>query len=98
MTARLVTVRERNSGRDYEHPYDALILSTGAAPLLPPLPDIERDGRCTVCNIPDVKRIKAWIKEYWACRAVVVGGGYIDLEMAKQLVRHGESLVAVVEA
>ena len=58
-TARMVNVRERNSGREYVQPYDALILSTGASPLLPPLPGIERDGHFTVRNVPDVERIKA---------------------------------------
>ena len=97
-TARLVTVRERNSGREYEQPYDALILSTGAAPLLPPIPGIERDGHFTVRNVPDVERIKAWIKACRACRAVVVGGGFIGLEMAEQLVRHGGLSVTVVQS
>ena len=96
--ARLVKVRERNSSREYEQPYDALILSTGATPLLPPIPGIEREGHFTVRNIPDVERIKAWIKECRACHAVVVGGGYIGLEMAEQLVRHGGLSVTVVEA
>ncbi|MEX2490564.1 MAG: FAD-dependent oxidoreductase [Nitrospirales bacterium] len=96
--ARLVKVRERNSGREYEQPYDALILSMGATPLLPPIPGIERQGHFTVRNIPDVERITAWIKECRACRAVVVGGGYIGLEMAEQLVRHGGLSVTVVEA
>ena len=97
-TTRLVTVRERNSGREYEQPYDALILSTGAAPLLPPIPGIERDGHFTVRNVPDVERIKAWIKACRACRAVVVGGGFIGLEMAEQLVRHGGLSVTVVQS
>jgi NADPH-dependent 2,4-dienoyl-CoA reductase/sulfur reductase-like enzyme/rhodanese-related sulfurtransferase len=97
-TERLVKVRERNSGREYEQPYDALILSTGATPLLPPIPGIEREGHFTVRNIPDVERIKAWIKECRVCRAVIVGGGYIGLEMAEQLVRHGGLSVTVVEA
>lgn len=96
--ARLVKVREQNSGREYEQPYDALILSMGATPLLPPIPGIERQGHFTVRNIPDVERITAWIKECRACRAVVVGGGYIGLEMAEQLVRHGGLSVTVVEA
>jgi len=96
--ARLVKVRERNSGREYEQPYDALILSTGATPLLPPIPGIEREGHFTVRNIPDVERIKAWIKDCRVCRAVVVGGGYIGLEMAEQLVRHGGLSVTVVES
>ncbi len=97
-TARLVTVRERHSGRLYQHPYDALILSTGAAPLRPPIPGIERDGHFMVRNIPDVERITDWIRECRACRAVVVGGGYIGLEMAEQLVRHGGLSVSIVEA
>ena len=96
--ARLVTVRERISGREYEQPYDALILSTGAAPLLPPIPGIEREGHFTVRSVPDVERIKAWIKDCRACRAVVVGGGFIGLEMAEQLVRHGGLSVAVVQS
>jgi NADPH-dependent 2,4-dienoyl-CoA reductase/sulfur reductase-like enzyme/rhodanese-related sulfurtransferase len=97
-TARMVRVRERISGREYEQPYDALILSTGATPLLPPIPGIDREGHFAVRNIPDVERIKAWIKDCRACRAVVVGGGYIGLEMAEQLVRHGGLSVSVVEA
>lgn len=96
--ARLVKVRERHSGREYDQPYDALILSMGATPLLPPIPGIERQGHFTVRNIPDVERIKAWIKECRACHAVVVGGGYIGLEMAEQLIRHGGLSVTVVEA
>jgi NADPH-dependent 2,4-dienoyl-CoA reductase/sulfur reductase-like enzyme/rhodanese-related sulfurtransferase len=97
-TARLVKVRERISGRAYEKRYDALILSTGATPLLPPISGIEREGHFTVRDIPDVERIKAWIKDCRACRSVVVGGGYIGLEMAEQLVRHGGLSVTVVEA
>lgn len=96
--ARLVKVRERNSGHEYEQPYDALILSTGATPLLPPIPGIEREGHFPVRNVPDVERIKAWIKNCRACRAVVVGGGFIGLEMAEQLVRHGELSVSIVQS
>ena len=97
-TARLVKVRDGLSGREYEQPYDALILSTGATPLLPPIPGIEREGHFTVRNVPDVERIKAWIKDCRACRAVVVGGGFIGLEMAEQLVRHGGLSVSIVQS
>src|ERR1019366_6788161 len=81
----VVTVRELATGRDYEQPYDSLVLSTGAAPLRPPIPGIDRAGHFTVRNIPDVENIMGWIKGCHACRAVVVGGGYIGLEMAEQL-------------
>ncbi len=95
--ARVVRVRELDTGREYGQPYDALVLSTGSSPLKPPIPGIDRAGHFTVRNIPDVERIMAWIKDCTACRAVVVGGGYIGLEMAEQLKRRGLG-VTVVEA
>jgi NADPH-dependent 2,4-dienoyl-CoA reductase/sulfur reductase-like enzyme/rhodanese-related sulfurtransferase len=94
---RQLKVREVDTGKDYVCSYDALILSTGAAPLRPPIPGIDRPGHFTVRNIPDVEKIMGWIKDCHACRAVVVGGGYIGLEMAEQLSRRGLA-VAVVEA
>lgn len=94
---RRVKVRELDSGREYEQPYDALVLSTGAAPLKPPIPGIDRPGHFTVRNIPDVEKIMAWINQTAARNAVVVGGGYIGLEMAEQLKRRGLA-VTVVEA
>lgn len=96
-TRQLVKVREVDTTREYEQPYDTLVLSTGASPLKPPIPGIDRPGHFTVRNIPDVERITAWIKDCNGCRAVVVGGGYIGLEMAEQLARRGLS-VTVIEA
>jgi NADPH-dependent 2,4-dienoyl-CoA reductase/sulfur reductase-like enzyme/rhodanese-related sulfurtransferase len=96
-TAQVVKVRELATGREYEQSYDSLILSTGASPLRPPIPGIERAGHFTVRNIPDVEHIMAWIKDCNACRAVVVGGGYIGLEMAEQLKHRGLG-VTLVEA
>jgi len=96
-SAQVLKVRELATGRDYEQPYNALILSTGASPLKPPIPGIDRPGHFTVRNIPDVERIMAWIKDCHACRAVVVGGGYIGLEMAEQLKRRGLG-VTILEA
>jgi NADPH-dependent 2,4-dienoyl-CoA reductase/sulfur reductase-like enzyme/rhodanese-related sulfurtransferase len=90
-------VRELIANREYEQPYDSLVLSTGASPLRPPIPGIDRAGHFTVRNIPDVERITAWVKNCNAGRAVVVGGGYIGLEMAEQLKRRGLG-VTVVEA
>lgn len=92
-----VRVRELSSGHEYDQPYDALVLSTGASPLRPPIPGIDRPGHFTVRNIPDVEQILSWIRNCHACRAVVVGGGYIGLEMAEQLKLRGLS-VTVVEA
>lgn len=93
----MVKVREQTTGREDEQPYDSLVLSTGASPLKPPIPGIDHPGHFSVRNIPDVERIMAWIRDCRACRAVVVGGGYIGLEMAEQLKRRGLG-VTVVEA
>lgn len=96
--AKVVNVRELTNGREYALPYDALVISTGAAPLTPSIPGIQREGHFVVRNVPDVVRIKSWISETEDTRAVVVGGGYIGLEMAEQLVRHGGVSVSLVEA
>ena len=90
--ARQVRVREVQSGKEYEQPYDELVLSTGAAPVHPNVPGLDRAGHFAVHNVPDVEKITAWIKETQARRAVVVGGGYIGLEMAEQLQRRGLSV------
>ncbi|MCL4179073.1 MAG: FAD-dependent oxidoreductase, partial [Verrucomicrobia bacterium] len=95
--AQVVKVRDLTTQREYDQPYDALVLSTGASPLQPPIPGIDRPGHFTVRSIPDVERIRQWIKDCHACRAVVVGGGYIGLEMAEQMHRQGLSLT-VIEA
>ena len=94
--ARRIRVRERETGREYEEAYDALILSTGASPMSRRSP-VDRPNHFVVRNIPDVEKIMAWSKDCQRCRAVVVGGGYIGLEMAEQL-RHRGFDVTVVEA
>lgn len=95
--ARTVRVRELDTGREYDEPYDALVLATGARPLQPPIPGLQRPGHFLVRHVPDVDAINAWIDTRQARRAVVVGGGYIGLEMAEQLHRRGLE-VSVVEA
>jgi NADPH-dependent 2,4-dienoyl-CoA reductase/sulfur reductase-like enzyme len=95
--AQTVKVRETATGHEYSEHYDSLILSTGAAPLRPPIPGIDRSGHFTVRNVPDVDQIMAWLADKTTRRAVVVGGGYIGLEMAEQLKHRGLD-VTVVEA
>jgi NADPH-dependent 2,4-dienoyl-CoA reductase/sulfur reductase-like enzyme len=65
--AQVVKVRELGTGREYDQPYDVLVLSTGASPLKPPIPGIDLAGHFTVRNIPDVEHIMAWIKDCKAC-------------------------------
>jgi NADPH-dependent 2,4-dienoyl-CoA reductase/sulfur reductase-like enzyme/rhodanese-related sulfurtransferase len=78
-----------------EH-YDALVLAPGAAPVRPAVPGIDLPGVFTVRNLEDSDRIHAWIEQHGPTRAVVVGGGYIGLEMAENLSRRRLE-VALVE-
>ncbi|HVN80497.1 MAG TPA: FAD-dependent oxidoreductase [Terriglobia bacterium] len=93
---REVHVRDLRSDRVYREGYDALVLSPGAAPIRPPLPGIDLPGIFTLRTVPDSRRIREWIKSRSAHRAVVVGGGFIGLEMAENLVHRGLE-VSIVE-
>jgi NADPH-dependent 2,4-dienoyl-CoA reductase/sulfur reductase-like enzyme/rhodanese-related sulfurtransferase len=84
-----VLVKELSSGRTYTEAYDALVLSPGAAPVRPPLPGIDLPGIFTLRSIPDSRKIRDWIERQKARSAVVVGGGFIGLEMAENLVQRG---------
>ncbi len=80
-----VTVLRKNTGETYTEPYDKLILSMGAEPVVPPIEGI-RNGRVfTLRNIPDTYKIKDFIDQRHPKTAVVVGGGYIGVEMAENL-------------
>ena len=84
-----ITVKNRQTGAIYQESYDALVLATGAAPIIPPLAGIDLTGIFVVRTIPDSRQIRTWIDEHQAKRAVVVGGGFIGLEMAENLVNRG---------
>lgn len=91
-----VTVRDIKTGRTYDEAYDSLILSPGAEPVRPPLPGAEGENVFTLRNIPDTYKIKAYIEEKKPRTAVVVGGGYIGVEMAENLSEAGLE-VSIVE-
>lgn len=93
--AKCVRVKNLETGEEYEESYEALVLAPGAAPLRPPIPGIEKPGHFTLRTIPDMDAIKSWIEERKASRAVVVGGGYIGLEMAEQLRERGLAVTLV---
>ena len=92
--ARTVRVRDLASGREYEEPYDKLILAPGAAPLRPPIPGIDLPGVFTLRNLQDVDRIKGRMDQ-GVERAVVVGAGFIGLELTESLVRRGVAITVV---
>ncbi|HEY3283669.1 MAG TPA: FAD-dependent oxidoreductase [Armatimonadota bacterium] len=87
--AREVEVRNLTSGDTLRLPYDDLVLSTGAAPVRPPIPGIDRPGLFTLRTVPDTEAILQWVANHDVRTAVVVGGGYIGLEVAEQLHRLG---------
>ncbi len=85
---RQVIVQEIPTGRTYSESYNKLILSPGACPIRPPIPGIDHPRILCLRNIPDMDRILKALNE-GAKNAVVVGGGFIGLEMAENLVRRG---------
>jgi NADPH-dependent 2,4-dienoyl-CoA reductase/sulfur reductase-like enzyme/rhodanese-related sulfurtransferase len=84
-----ILVTDLSNGRTYRERYDALVLAPGAAPVRPPLPGIDLPGVFTLRSIPDSRKIRDWIEQKKARSAVVVGGGFIGLEMAENLVQRG---------
>lgn len=83
-------------GREYEETYDRLLLSPGASPVVPPLAGIGSRGIFTLRNVSDTDKIKSYITSNDVKRAVIVGGGFIGLEMAENL-KHAGIDVSVVE-
>lgn len=90
-----VELKKLVTGESVTESYDKLVLSPGAAPIRPPLPGIDLPGIFTVRTVPDAREIRAWIAARDAKRAVVVGGGFIGLEMAENLVHRGLEVTVV---
>ena len=93
-TAKKIRVRDLASGREYEETYDKLILAPGAAPLRPPIPGIDLPGIFTLRNLQDMDHIKERVDQ-GVKQAVVVGGGFIGLELVENFVRRGIATTVV---
>lgn len=83
-------------GQTYTESYDKLLLSPGASPVRPPLPGIDNEGIFTLRNVNDTDAIKQYLQQHRVKRAVIIGAGFIGLEMAENLQEAGAE-VAVVE-
>lgn len=92
-----VRVRDLSSGNTFEETYDNLVLSPGAEPVRPPIPGLESARVFTLRNMGDTDKIKRFVSEHKSGSAVVIGAGFIGLEMAESL-RHVGMKVSVVEA
>jgi len=86
---KVVEIKDTTTGKTYLESYDKLILSPGAEPIKPPLEGIDLDNIFHLRNIPDSDRIKKIVDERNPHCAVVVGGGFIGLEMAENLTERG---------
>ncbi len=93
--AKTVTVKNLADGSVYQESYDALILSPGAEPLVPPLPGVYDPRVFTLRTVPDTLRIRAFMDEKHPKTAVVVGGGAIGMEMAENLKEAGLDVTVV---
>lgn len=90
-----VTVKTAD-GREYVENYDRLLLSPGASPVRPPLPGVDSEGIFALRNVADTDAVKSYINTHKPKTAVIIGAGFIGLEMAENLHDAGIK-VAVVE-
>lgn len=95
-TQKSITVTNLKTGETYSESYDKLVLSPGAEPIRPPLPGIDLDGIFTLRSVPDMDRIKEFAKKKRLGHAVIIGGGFIGLEMAENL-HHLGMKVSIIE-
>ena len=95
-TTKTITARNQTTGEQYEESYDKLILSPGAEPVRPPLPGITSKGIFTLRNVADTDYIKAYVQQEQVKKAVVIGAGFIGLEMAENLYSLGLD-VSIIE-
>jgi NADPH-dependent 2,4-dienoyl-CoA reductase/sulfur reductase-like enzyme len=85
-----VTIKNLQNGEVYEESFDKLLLSPGARPIVPSIPGLkENETLFTLRNIPDTDKIKNYVDTVQPKKAVVIGGGFIGIEMAENLVDRG---------
>lgn len=92
---RKVEVKKNDTGETYSETYDKLVLSPGAEPINP-FKDVKSDRIFTIRNVNDAEKVKAFIKSNNPKSAVIVGGGYIGVEMAENLSEYNME-VSIVE-
>jgi NADPH-dependent 2,4-dienoyl-CoA reductase/sulfur reductase-like enzyme len=93
--AQTVQVLDRAAGQEFTDRWDKLVFTAGAAALRPPIPGLDLPGIFTLRNVEDAVAIKQWLAEKRPKRAVIVGGGYIGLEMAEALAEHAIQVTVV---
>ena len=92
---KVVRVRDLNTGHEYEESYDRLLLAPGGSPVRPPIPGAAQPAVHTLWTIPDTDRIRALVDQGNVKTALLVGAGFIGLEMAENLHARGIRVVVV---
>lgn len=92
---KIIKVQDLKSGKAHQESYDKLILSPGAAPFVPPIKGVEKNIFFTLRNIPDMDKIIAHINEKEVKEAVVIGGGFIGIEVSENLHQLGIKVTIV---
>ena len=90
-----ILARNLNTGEEYSETYDKLVLSPGAEPIRPPLPGITNEGIFTLRNVTDTDFIKEFVTKKSVKKALVIGAGFIGLEMAENLHDLGLSVTII---
>ncbi len=96
-TAKKVATVKKKDNSIYEEPYDYVVLAPGAKAMKPPIEGINSQRILTLRNIPDTDQIKAYVDNEKTKSAVVIGGGFVGVEMAENL-KHRGLEVTIVEA
>ncbi len=95
LASRRVRVRDLDGGREYAEPFDSLVIATGSVPMRPPVPGIDADGVYGVQTLDDGIALRAELDSGRVGRVVVVGGGYIGLEIAEAAAGRGLGVTVV---
>lgn len=92
---KLIEVKNLQTGATTQEPYDALVLAPGAEPIRPPLPGIDLPGIYSMRTLQDIDCLQSWLEYHNPARAVVVGAGYIGLEMVENFNRRGMEVTLI---
>ena len=92
-----VSILRKDTNETYEESYDKLVIATGSSPLRPSIPGIDSDLIKTIWTVPDTIQLKQFVQLVNIQNVVIVGGGFIGLEMAENLKEHGKE-VTILEA
>ncbi|HAM53084.1 MAG TPA: pyridine nucleotide-disulfide oxidoreductase [Nitrospiraceae bacterium] len=95
---RILRVRNLETGSEYDESYDKLLLCPGGSPVIPPIPGIQHSSIRTLWTIPDTDKIHDMVNKGAVKSALIVGGGFIGLEMAENLSACGIKVTVVEKA